>query len=218
MSVTSTCTHSVIFIMRKIGTPDALKTKPTPLTALWLDNPLHLMQSSSTIHAINITTNPTATNLTHIVYHHLSIPLSSRMGDSLCHCIKMISLPLANHILQGLAVKPTMPTPSSYAWAQWWISHLILRYLHTTSFNSMMGLPNWYMLLKCCLSFLNHLPIHLIPATFCLRSYISTLKSRTNTTVSTTRVTYQSHKMEHTASATNHTSTRKSKTGAYHQK
>ena len=93
---------------------------------------------------------------------------------------------------------------------------MILRYLHTTSFNLMMGLTNWYPFPKCCLSFLNHPPIHLIPATFCLHSYISTLKSRMNTTVSTTRVTYRSHKMEHTASATNHTPTRKSKTGAYH--
>ncbi len=79
-----------------------------------------------------------------------------------------------------------------------------------------MGLTYWYPLPKCCLSFLNHPPIHLIPATFCLCSYISTLKSRTNTTVSTTSVTYRSHKMEHTTSAINHTSTRKLKTGAYH--
>ncbi len=116
----------------------------------------------------------------------------------------------------GACVEDNNASTNILRLALWWISHLILQYLHTTSFNSAMGLPNRYPLPKCHLSFLNHLPIHLIPATFCLRSYISTPKSCTNMTVSTTRVTYWSHKMEHTTSATNHMSTRKSKTGAYH--
>ncbi len=159
---------------------------------------------------------PNSYKLDHIVYHHLSTLLSSTTENSLCHYIKMISLPLANHILQVLMSKTQMLTPTSHAWALWWISHLILQYLHTTLFNLTMGLPNLYLLPKCHLSSLNHPPIHLTLATFCLRSYISTLKSLTNMTDNITRGTYQSCKTEYTASATNHTSTRKSKTEVYH--
>jgi hypothetical protein len=76
---------------------------------------LPLMQLWFTIHAINGTMYPTATSLTHIVYHHPSIPLSFTIEDSSSHCIAMISLPSANHILQVLAMKTQMPTPTSHA-------------------------------------------------------------------------------------------------------